>query len=181
MSVSIPSRLAGCDVARGGRAPPGKIIGPPWQNSKLDCMVKHQPRAFFLVKTRALNFSSLKSHGFYGSIKMVLLCMVSARPSSLLGKQSKSGNIRFTVGQYWLIIKKNGTNYDNFERNCVNYVGNFVIAGEFVLCSEKFWYAEKIFLGPKFFWRRGGEGGRQKKYSPEKKLRWPPLIFLGPP
>jgi hypothetical protein len=58
------------DVARGGaRAPPGKIIGPPWENSKLDCMVKHQPRAFFLVKTRALNFSSLKSHGFYGPLK----------------------------------------------------------------------------------------------------------------
>jgi hypothetical protein len=80
---------------------------------------------------------------------MVLLCMVSARPSSLLGKQSKSGNIRSTVGQYWLIIKKNGTNYDNFVRNCVNYVGKFVIAGEFVLCSEKFWYVRKFFLGPK--------------------------------
>jgi hypothetical protein len=26
-------------------------------------------------------------------------------PPSLLGKQSQSGNIRFTVGQYWLIIK----------------------------------------------------------------------------
>jgi hypothetical protein len=32
------------------------------------------------------------------------------QPSSLLGKQSQSGNIRFTVGQYWLIIKINGTN-----------------------------------------------------------------------
>jgi hypothetical protein len=31
-------------------------------------------------------------------------------PPSLLGKQSQSGNIRFTVGQYWLIIKVNGTN-----------------------------------------------------------------------
>jgi hypothetical protein len=24
------------------------------------------------------------------------------------------GNIRFTVGQYWLIIKRTGTNYVNF-------------------------------------------------------------------
>ena len=29
-------------------------------------------------------------------------------PPSLLGKQSQSGNIRSTVGQYWLIIKKMG-------------------------------------------------------------------------
>ena len=33
---------------------------------------------------------------------------------SLLGKQRQSGNIRFTVGQYWLIIKRTGTNYVNF-------------------------------------------------------------------
>ena len=33
-----------------------------------------------------------------------------ASPPSLFGKQSQSGNIRSTVGQYWLIIKKNGTN-----------------------------------------------------------------------
>jgi hypothetical protein len=32
------------------------------------------------------------------------------QPPSLLGKQSQSGNIRLTVGQYWLIIKINGTN-----------------------------------------------------------------------
>jgi hypothetical protein len=30
------------------------------------------------------------------------------QPPSLLGKQSQSGNIRSTVGQYWLIIKKMG-------------------------------------------------------------------------
>jgi hypothetical protein len=30
------------------------------------------------------------------------------------GEQSQSGNIRFTVGQYWLIIKLNGTNSVNF-------------------------------------------------------------------
>ena len=29
-------------------------------------------------------------------------------------KNSQSGNIRFTVGQYWLIIKINGTNSVNF-------------------------------------------------------------------
>jgi hypothetical protein len=40
-------------------------------------------------------------------------------PHSLLGKQSQSGNIRFTVGQYWLIIKINGT-------NSVNFVGNML-------------------------------------------------------
>ena len=49
-----------------------------------------------------------------------------------LGKQSQSGNIRSTVGQYWLIIKKNGTNSVNFVGNCVNFVGNFVISGKFV-------------------------------------------------
>ena len=54
-----------------------------------------------------------------------------ASPPSLLGKQSQSGNIRSTVGQYWLIIKKSGTNY-------VNFVGNFVISGKVVGCFEKF-------------------------------------------
>jgi hypothetical protein len=37
-----------------------------------------------------------------------------ASPPSLLGKQSQSGNIRSTVGQYWLNLKKNGTNSVNF-------------------------------------------------------------------
>ena len=45
-------------------------------------------------------------------------------PPSLLGKQSQSGNIRFTVGQHWLIIKINGT-------NSVNIVGN-------MLCNSNF-------------------------------------------
>jgi hypothetical protein len=40
-------------------------------------------------------------------------------PPSLLGKQSQLGNIRFTVGKYWLIIKINGT-------NSVNFVGNML-------------------------------------------------------
>ena len=35
------------------------------------------------------------------------------------GKQSQSGNIRLTVGQYWLIITINGT-------NSAHFVGNFV-------------------------------------------------------
>ena len=50
----------------------------------------------------------------------------SAPPPSLLGKQSQSGNIRFTVGQYWLIIKINGTNSVNFMGNSVNFVGNML-------------------------------------------------------
>ena len=67
--------------------------------------------------------------------RMVLYAWISATPPpppSLLGKQSKSDNIRFTVGQYWLIIKKNGTNSVNFVRNCVNFAENFVISGKFV-------------------------------------------------
>ena len=54
-----------------------------------------------------------------------------ASPPILLGKQSQSSNIRSTVGQYWRIIKKNGTNSVNFVGNCVNFVGNFVISGKF--------------------------------------------------
>jgi hypothetical protein len=60
----------------------------------------------------------------------------------LLGKQSKSGNIRSIVGQYWLIIKENGTNCVNFVRNCVNFVENVVICWKFV-CFEKFLYVRK--------------------------------------
>jgi hypothetical protein len=46
--------------------------------------------------------------------------------SKFLGKQSQSGNICFTVGQYWLIIKINGTNsvYFAIVGNSVNFVGN---------------------------------------------------------
>ena len=44
--------------------------------------------------------------------------------------------IRFTVGQYWLIIKKNGT-------NSVNFVRNFVISGKFVLCLPLKWYTDR--------------------------------------
>ena len=45
----------------------------------------------------------------------------SQKAPSLLGKQRQSGNIRFTVGQYWLIIKRTGTNYVNFVVNLVMY------------------------------------------------------------
>ena len=45
----------------------------------------------------------------------------SQKAPSLLGKQRQSGNIRFTVGQYWLIIKRTGTNYVNFVINLVMY------------------------------------------------------------
>jgi hypothetical protein len=48
------------------------------------------------------------------------------QPPRWLGKQSQSGNIRFTVGQYWLIIKINGTNSVNFVGNSVNFVGNII-------------------------------------------------------
>jgi hypothetical protein len=41
----------------------------------------------------------------------------SQKAPSLLGKQRQSGNICFTVGQYWLIIKITGTNYVNFVVN----------------------------------------------------------------
>ena len=50
----------------------------------------------------------------------------AAAPPSLLGKQSQPGNIRFTVGQCWLIIKINGTNSVNFVGNSVNFVGNML-------------------------------------------------------
>ena len=90
-----------------------------------------------------------------------------ASPPRLLGKQSQSGNIRSTVGQYWLSIKKNGT-------NSVNFVENFVMSGKLVWCFEKFWYVRKIF-GPlkwytdrNFFGDGEGGGGRQNKSSPEK-------------
>jgi hypothetical protein len=43
---------------------------------------------------------------------------------AIVVKQSQSGNIRFTVGQCWLIIKINGTNSLNFVGNSVNFVGN---------------------------------------------------------
>ena len=39
----------------------------------------------------------------------------AAPPPSLLGKQSQSGNIRFTVGQYWLIIKITTTILGSFS------------------------------------------------------------------
>ena len=45
----------------------------------------------------------------------------SQKAPSLLGKQRQSGNIRFTVGQYWLITKRTGTNYVNFVVNLVMY------------------------------------------------------------
>jgi hypothetical protein len=59
-----------------------------------------------------------------------------AAPPSLLGKQSQSGNIRFTVGQYWLIIKLNGTNSVNFVGNSVNFVGNMLSNRNFSLSLQ---------------------------------------------
>jgi hypothetical protein len=45
----------------------------------------------------------------------------SQKAPILFGKQRQSGNIRFTVGQYWLIKKRTGTNYVNFVVNLVMY------------------------------------------------------------
>jgi hypothetical protein len=50
------------------------------------------------------------------------------QPPQFVGQKSQSGNIRFTLGQYWLIIKINGTNSVNFVGNSVN----FVMFGKFV-------------------------------------------------
>jgi hypothetical protein len=50
----------------------------------------------------------------------------AAAPPSLLGKQSQSGNICFTVGQYWLIIKINWDKFCQFLGNSVNFVGNML-------------------------------------------------------
>jgi hypothetical protein len=48
-------------------------------------------------------------------------------PPSLLGKQSQSDNIRFTVGQYWLIIKINGTNSVKFCGKFCQFCGKYAI------------------------------------------------------
>jgi hypothetical protein len=66
--------------------------------------------------------------------------------------------IRFTVGQYWLIIKKNGTNSVNFVRNCVTfwYLENLYYVSKNFGMSEKF-SDPKMVHWRKFFWRRGGE------------------------
>jgi hypothetical protein len=92
-----------------------------------------------------MNFtlSLLLSFAMFGTI-MGVPGGGAATPPSLLGKQSQSGNIRFTVGQYWLIIKLNGTNSVNFVRNSVNFVGN-MLTGNFRNHSSPH--------------RRGGGGG----------------------
>jgi hypothetical protein len=55
-----------------------------------------------------------------------------ASPPSLLGKPSQSGNIRSTVGQYWLNIKK----WDKF----CHFFGKFHNIGKISLIFEKFSY-----------------------------------------
>jgi hypothetical protein len=97
------------------------INSPLFQSCQVSRFTRESPgfRADLQVSRWVLNLMD--------SIKMVLYAWISASPPPprLLGKQSKSGNIRSTVGQYWLIIKINGT-------NSVNFVGNFVISGKFV-------------------------------------------------
>jgi hypothetical protein len=94
--------------------------------------------------------------------------MVSATPPSLLGKQSKSDNIRFTVGQYWLIIKKKDKFCQFCEKLCY-----FVISGK--LCLEKFWYVRKIFGPLKWYTDRNfsGDGGGWEEGASSK------IIFSG--
>ena len=81
----------------------------------------------FYEQSNSLVSDSILSRVFGGFYKnrQLVQHMISSR-QQLLGKQSQSGNIRFTVGQYWLIIKINGTNSVNFGRNSVNFVGNML-------------------------------------------------------
>ena len=87
-----------------------------------------------------------------------------------------------TGSKYWhRICYVNTTkysNYDNFVRNCANFVGNFVISGKFVLCYGKFCYVRKIFFGHN---KMGGGGGGEvvrKNYLRKKFFCSPsPSLF----
>jgi hypothetical protein len=82
-----------------------------------------------------------------------------------LGKK-QSGNIRFTVGQYWLIIKINGTNSVNFVGNSVNFVVNFVMLGNLFDVPKIVplqWYTDRNFFGD-------GGGGAPKLICFGKKI-----------
>jgi hypothetical protein len=69
---------------------------------------------------------SLAEYGFNHKKFVCPICSMGVpgggggSPPSLLGKQSQSGNIRFIVGQYWLIIKINRTNSANFVGNMLS-------------------------------------------------------------
>jgi hypothetical protein len=82
--------------------------------------------------------------------------------------------IRFTVGQYWLRIKKNG-------KNSVNFV-NF---RKFVVCHEKFWYVRKIFGPLKWYTDQNffcdGGGGRLSKIILSRKIFLSANFTLTPP
>ena len=54
----------------------------------------------------------------------------AATPPQFVGQTKPVGQVRFTVGQYWLIIKINGT---NFVGNSVNFVGNMLSNRNFSL------------------------------------------------
>jgi hypothetical protein len=67
------------------------------------------------------------------------------------------------VGQYWLIIKENGTNCVNFVGNCRKFVENIDM---FKICTifRKIFVCPKIFFTPKMvhcpkIFLRGGWGG----------------------
>ena len=50
----------------------------------------------------------------------------SPPPPQFVGQTKPVGQYSLTVGQYWLIIKINGTNSVNFVGNSVNFVGNML-------------------------------------------------------
>jgi hypothetical protein len=58
--------------------------------------------------------------------------------------------IRFTVGQYWLRIKKNGKNSVNFRKFCS-------MSPKILVCPKNFW-TPKMVHWLKFFWGGGGWG-----------------------
>jgi hypothetical protein len=64
-------------------------------------MTGEKAHLFFVLQVRNL-------------LKLIPQLLENMGVPSWFGKQSQSGNIRFTVRQYWLIIKINATNSVNF-------------------------------------------------------------------
>ena len=138
------------------------------------------PKLNRYTKIEVRNFKDFNADNFRtdlrGCGKLGKLFLGCSRPWAyrLLGKQSQLGNIRCTVGQYWLIIKKNGT-------NSVNFVGNFVISGKLVGYFEKFWYVRKIFGPLKWYTDRNffGDGGGGEEVVKINFLRKKILALVG--
>ena len=100
-------------VFSGGIPPPPPCTGH-YQSCQVSRFTRESPgfRADLQVSRLVLKISRIP-------LKWSFMHGLAPPPPSLLGKQSKLDNIRFTVGQYWLIIKKNGTNSVTFVRDCV--------------------------------------------------------------